>query len=136
MDSLQHLSISFYRHLGYLFYAIAASDGTVMLKEFEVLKTRVKTNWLDIDKTQDDYGEDAGFQIEIVFDWADYQKLSSKQAFVKFKEFYLDHYQLFTKDIKGLIWRTAKDIAHVFYGPNKSELVILSKLKALLAKEF
>jgi hypothetical protein len=127
--------ITFYQNLGKLFYAIAASDGSVKFTEFNKLKQIVKTHWLNIDDIVDDYNSDAAFQIEIVFDWlntdSEYNATDCYNDFVFYKK---KHNALFTDKVKGLIMKTAGQIASSFAGVNKSELLMLAKLDMELKK--
>lgn len=121
-----------YQNLGKLFYAMAISDGSVHVKEWEKVKEIVKEDWLYVDDFTDRYGTDAANQIEIVFDWLlEYEK-SSEECFEEFKEFYAAHPHAFTKEIRTLTGKTANAIANAFSGRNKSELVLLAKINLLL----
>lgn len=121
-----------YQNLGKLFYAMAISDGSVHVKEWDKVKEIVKEDWLYVDDFKDRYGTDAANQIEIVFGWlVEYEK-SSEECFEEFKEFYLAHPHAFTKEIKSLTGKTANAIANAFSGRNKSELVLLAKINLLL----
>ncbi len=121
-----------YQSLGKLFYAVAMADRAVHISELEKLKAAVREHWLDVDDIEDDYGTDAAYQIEIVFDWLlEYEK-SSKESYEEFKTFYKDHKSAFSPKMKQLIKRTAHSIAASFAGKNKSELVLLAKLDILL----
>ena len=121
-----------YQYLGKLFYAVAIADRTIHLKELEKLKEMVRKHWLDVDDIEDEYGEDAAFQIEVVFDWLlEYEK-DGHNCFNEFKVFFKEHPSHFTPEIKDIIMATANAIARSFAGTNKSELVILAKLKLLL----
>ena len=130
----QKRGLEFYQNLAKAFYVIAASDGTVRKQEFEKLKEIVKTSWLEIDAIEDEFGADAAFQIEIVFDWLKAEELSIQDCFNDFKEFKTNNAQLFTKPVKKLIWKTCDTIASSFYGLNKRELEILYKVKNVLGK--
>ncbi len=121
-----------YENLGKLFYAIAISDGSVHVKEWDKLKEIVKADWLYVDKFTDRYGTDAANQIEIVFDGLMEYEKTSKECFQEFKDFYKEHPHAFSKEIKSLVKKTANAIAASFAGKNKSELIMLSKLELLL----
>ena len=132
MDTTQNIGLAFYQNLGKLFYAIAASDKVVRKSEYNSLRKIVKSKWLQVDDVVDEFGVDAAFQIEIVFDWMDYETPSAEPCFQEFESFYTDHKSHFTKSIKGLIWETANSIADAFSGKNKSELMMLGRLKLIL----
>ena len=59
----------FYQNLGKLFFAVAACDNVVRDEEFASLKKTVTNHWMEIDDTEDEFGNDAVYQIEIVFDF-------------------------------------------------------------------
>lgn len=121
-----------YESLGKLFYAVAISDGSVHAKEWDKLKEIVKEDWLSLDDFTDRYGTDSANQIEIVFDVLMEYTKSSDECFDEFKEFYKEHPNAFTEEIKSSAKKTASAIASSFSGKNKSELIILAKLDLLL----
>lgn len=132
MTAQKSLSTQAYQHIGYLFYAVAAVDKIIDDKEIETLKGLVKEHWVNIDSTSDVFGSDAAYQIEIVFDWLEEADWESDTCFYKFEGYYKNHSTLFTEDIKSLIIKTAMSIAESYAGKNKSELIILAKIEALL----
>lgn len=123
-----------YQNLGKLFYAIAMADRKVVPEEVEKLKEDVRKYWLQIDDIEDEFGTDAAYQIEIVFDWLNQEEKDSELFYDEFVDFFKVHHSKFTEPIKQLIWHTADDIAFSFAGKNKSELILLAKLKMLLQK--
>ncbi len=131
MNTTQNIGVTFYQNLGKLFYAIAASDKIVRKSEYESLRKIVKSEWLDVDEVKDEFGVDAAFQIEIVFDWMDYETPNAESCFQEFGSFYNEHKSRFSDRIKQLIWKTANAIARAFSGKNKSELMMLGRLKLL-----
>ena len=127
----QKTGIKFYENLGKLFFSVAMVDGAVHIKELDKLKELVKEDWLTIDALEDQYNTDAAYQIISVFDWLlEYEK-SSEDCFNVFVDFYKDNSSLFTENIKSLIMQTANEIASSYAQKNKSELVILAKLRLL-----
>ncbi|WP_109097287.1 hypothetical protein [Aquimarina sp. AU58] len=135
MNTAQNTGIIFYQNLGKLFYAIAASDKIVRKSEYDSLRKIVKTEWLKVDDIEDEFGVDASFQIEIVFDWLDYEELSAEECFIQFETFFKEHQSRFTDKLKQLIWITANAIAGAFSGKNKSELMMLGRLKLIFEKQ-
>ena len=132
MNPSKKPQVLFYQKLGELFYSIAAADKVVQKSEYEALRTMVVSHWKDLDDYEDVFHTDAAFQIEIVFDWFDYEHLEADDCFNNFKEYKKEHEHLFTPERKKLIWLTADAIAHAFSGKNKSELIMLARLKMLL----
>ncbi len=123
-----------YENLGKLFYAIAMADSRVHAKEVSKLRSFIRKYWLEVDELEDEFGTDAAFQIESVFDWAMDKEKDSEVCFDEFKEFYKDNSNMFSKFIKVLILDTANAISNSFSGKNKAELVMLGKLELLLKK--
>ncbi|MBD0822836.1 hypothetical protein [Aestuariibaculum marinum] len=135
METKKKLTHTFYQNLGKLFYAIAASDNQVRKAEFDKLKQLVKSQWLDMDPIVDDFGTDAAFEIEIVFDWLNTQNtLGVDACFDDFVAYKNEQLHLFTSEGRSLILKTAHAIADAFSGINKSELIILAKLDIELKK--
>ncbi|MDC8003771.1 hypothetical protein POV27_06895 [Aureisphaera galaxeae] len=130
----EELQLSFYQEIGQLFYAVAAADKVVRKSEYDALRKIVKDEWMSLDYYKDSFGADAAFQIEVVFDWFDYEQMNANECFKSFREFYKDYKELFTPERKQLIIKTAHAIAGAFAGKNKSELILLTKL-TLLFKE-
>lgn len=122
----------FYQNLGKLFYAIAASDKVVKKEELDTLKSIVEQEWVNIDDYQDEFGTDTAYQIEIIFDWLEKNQPDAFLSFDEFSDFKKEHEKLFNTKINRLIWKTADAIADSFAGKNKSELIMLSKLKSML----
>lgn len=121
-----------YQNLGKLFYAVAMADKSIHIKELETLKALVREHWLAIDAIEDEYGSDAAFQIEIVFDWLMEYGKDGKSCYDEFASFYKEYSKRFTPQVKKLIMDTAHAIANSFARKNKSELILLAKLELLL----
>ena len=122
----------FYTNLGRLFYAFAAADKSVMDEEVEALRRIVGDTWMPFEDTHDDYGSDAAHQIEFQFEVLHESAPNANDCFNEFKTYYGEHPELFTKEVKHLIWNTADGIVSSFSGKNKSELVMLDQLRVLL----
>ena len=130
------MTLSFYRNLGKLFYAIAAADGHIKAKEIDALKVLVKKQWLAIDEVEDAFGVNAAYQIEIVFDWLQGEdNLSAKECFNDFLIYKKSQSSLFSEEVNKLIIKTASAIAYAFSGINKSELIMLATLDLELKKK-
>ncbi|MBZ0327974.1 MAG: hypothetical protein K8F54_10250 [Altibacter sp.] len=121
--------IEFYQIIGKLFYAVAAADKVVRKSEYEALIDIVNSHWIKLDDYEDEFHSDAAYQIEIVFGWLDYNSLDADACFKDFKYFKKEHPSLFSLKRKKLIWITANAIADAFSGKNKSELILLTRLK-------
>lgn len=135
MSFQENIQNKMYQNLGKLFFAVAMADKNVRPREVTALRQAVREQWLDVDDTEDEFGTDAAYQIEIVFDWLQNEESDGENYFMEFKYFFKEHRSLFTKRIREQIYKTARAIAVSFAGANKSELVLLSKLKLLLQQE-
>ncbi len=124
--------VDFYQHLGRLFYAVAGVDKTVRDKEIEKLKTIVKKEWVPLENSFDEFGTDAAFQIEIVFDWLAENECDIEFDLPSFKIYRNIHNSLFTTEVNMLIMKTAEAIAKSFAGENKSEYVLISRINEIL----
>lgn len=134
MSKISKSEILFYQKLGELFYAVAAADRVVRAEEYHALTTLVKEQWQQMDDYQDQFGTDAAYQISIVFDWFDYERMDAEESFTSFKNYYQDHTNLFYGRRKELILNTVTAIANAFRGSNKSELIMIAKLQLLFNK--
>ena len=126
------LAVSFYRQLGTLFYAVAASDKVVREEEFDEMKKVVALNWLPSEEAEDAFHTNAVFQMEIVFDYLKANPRPWEECFADFQFFLKEHPALFTLKRRKLISSTANAIASSFSGRNKSELIVLAKLNLAL----
>jgi hypothetical protein len=121
-----------YEHLGKVFYCIAAIDKTIRKEEIAQLKEIVKTEWLLLENTFNEFGDDTAYEIEIVFDWLIANTWNTEQVIPDFKIFRKEHDHLFTPEVIILILKTANAIANSFLEKNKSEHVFISQLSAIL----
>ena len=127
-QTMTHLN----EHLGTLFYSIAAIDKTIRTEEIDKLKQIIKREWLPLENSFNEFGDDAAYEIEIVFDWLVANEWELEQVIPDFKIFRAEHQHLFTPEINALILKTANAIASSFLGKNKSEHVLISQLSAIL----
>lgn len=132
MENVDKPQLLFYQKMGELFYAVAAADKVVRKEEYETLKSIVAEEWKHLDDYEDPFHTDAAYQIEVVFDWFDYEQLDANDCFDSFADYKKENQKLFNKERKDLIWKTANAIASSFANKNKSELIMLTKLKFLL----
>ena len=127
--------IHFYQHLGKLFYSVASVDGAVHEEEITKLKEIVKKEWVPIENTFNEFGDDTAYQIEIVFDWLVENNWSIGKIIPDFEIFKKEHPHLFTPQVNDLILKTAKAITNSFSGKNKSESVLINKLREILYQD-
>lgn len=135
MSKINTPELLFYQKLGELFYAIAASDKIVREAEYKALTKLVEEEWKVMDDYEDDFKTDAAYQISIVFEWFDYERMDGNDCYESFVDYYKEHKNLFSEKRKDLILQTAKKIAFAFRAANKSELIMLTKLELLLNKK-
>ncbi|HEX9151017.1 MAG TPA: hypothetical protein VF842_02985 [Flavobacterium sp.] len=121
-----------YEHLGKVFYCIAAIDKSVRKEEIAQLKKIVQTEWLPLENTFNEFGDDAAYEIEIVFDWLTANKWDTEQVIPDFKIFRKEHEHLFTSEVITLILKTANAIANSFLEKNTSEHIFISQLSTIL----
>jgi hypothetical protein len=127
--------IHFYQHLGKLFYSFASVDKTVRKEEIAQLNEIVKKEWLPLENSFSEFGDDAAYQIEIVFDWLVENDWKIGETIPDFEGFKKEHPSLFTPQVNDLILKTAKAITNSFSGKNKSESVFIDKLRDVLYQE-
>jgi len=132
MDAMDKPKLLFYQKMGELFYAIAAADKVVKEEEYKALKDLVSTEWKKLDSCKDQFNSNAVSQIEVVFDWFDYEQLDANDCFDSFADYKKANPNFFTEERRKIIWDTANAIASAFAGKNKSELIMLAKLKRIL----
>lgn len=122
----------FYEKLAHLFYSVAACDRTITLKEVAKLKELLQSTWIDLEPSLDEYGYDAAYQIEAVFDWLLDEQPTPEEGFKEFSSFITEHSGFIDDRLGALIIESANKIALASYGKNKSELTLLFKLEKLL----
>jgi hypothetical protein len=127
--------LHFYQHLGKLFYSVASVDGTVRKEEIEKLLDIVQKEWVPIETTSNEFGDDSAYQIEIVFDWLIEEDGNMGKVIPDFHSFKKEHPSLFTPQVSQLILRTAMAIAESFSKKNKSELKLITELRDVLFQE-
>ncbi len=126
---------AFHQHLGKLFYAIAATDNCVREEELNKLIEIVKKDWLASNYIEDHFKTEAETSIINTFKWLhSTNEYDAETCFNSFIVFINKHTSLLTKDMKSLIFKTARAIATSFSNVNKSELIMLAKLNIELNK--
>lgn len=125
--------IKIYTSLGYLFYSVAAGDGTVREAEVDELKRLVKEKWLPLEGSRDEFGTDAAHYIEMSFDFAMGEEMDGDAAYERFTDEYKELAPHFDTGLKRMVRETASAIADAFYGINKEEQKRLDQIDKLLA---
>ncbi len=136
MKPSRQTMIHFYQQLGKLFYSLASVDNNVHEEEMAQLKQIVKKKWLPLENSLNEFGDDAAYQIEIVFDWLVENDWNIGKIIPDFEIFKKEHPHLFTPQVNDLILKTAKAITNSFSGKNKSESVLIDQLRGVLYQEY
>jgi len=121
-----------HQNLGKLFYAVAMADKKIEEEEMVALKTDISQRWYNLDSVPNGFDLDGHQEIITAFKQLEHTKAESDICFSEFQEFFKEHKPLFNEDIRKLIWHTTQSIASSFANKNKSELIVLAKLKMLL----
>ena len=127
--------ISFYQQLGKVFYSVAAVDKTVREEEIAKLKEIVKKEWLPIEDSLNEFGDDSAYQIEIIFDWLVRNHWNADEVIPDFEIFRKEHPNLFTAEVNALILKTTNAIAESFSRKNKPEQVLINELSDILQQK-
>jgi hypothetical protein len=122
----------FYQELGHLFYAVASVDKKIAKEEIDELKKCVRSYWLPLEDSVDEFGTDAAYQIESVFEWLMESGESTNFAFHEFEEYHEKNKKHFDGKINEMVLGTCQQIATSFHATNKAEAELLNKIKALL----
>ena len=132
MENHHHTYILFYQQLANIFYATAASDKKVREEELHELKRIIRTDWVKVEDSHDEFGTDLAYHIEIVFEWLMENDWNTDEVLSDFRKFREENREIFTDDVNRLIIQTASNIAESFAGKNKAELVFISQLDSIL----
>lgn len=125
--------IDIYTNLGFLFYSVAAVDGTVRPAEAEKLKAVVAEKWLPLEDSRDAFGTDAAHYIGMSFDLAAAEEWNGQEAYTRFLENYTELQKHFQPSMRQLVLDTAAAVANAFNGTNKAELTRLTQIQQLLS---
>jgi uncharacterized protein (DUF302 family) len=121
LKSRELMQVDLYKNIGKLFYAIGKVDGLLTLEEYRKLNEILDCSWRHINP---EFIETTKHTFNELY-------LCNTEAYPCYEEFisfYKTNPNLFTKELKSLILKTANGIAHAFAKINKSELIFLAKL--------
>jgi hypothetical protein len=110
-----------YKNIGILFYAIAKADNNLALEEYRKLNDILDSSWSHVHPKLIE-------QTKGAFNESYLNKLESSDCFDAFIAYYNNDPDLFSKELKQLILKTANGIAYAFAKINKSELILIAKL--------
>ena len=119
-------------NLGKLFYAVAMADKKIEEEEIAALKTNILQRWDSPDSKPNGLVLDGHQEIFTIFKELQNTRAESETCYMQFQEFFNEHKQLFNEELRKLIWDTSQDIASSYAKKNKSEIIVLAKLKMLL----
>lgn len=121
-----------YEHTGYLFYAVAAADGTIKPAELSAIKDLINKEWLPLEDSTDEFGTDAAHYILMTIDILMDRSVSADGAFSVFKDYFEAHKAAFTEPVRKKIYLTANAIARAFAGKNKAESKYLKEVRRMV----
>lgn len=125
---------NFYKHLGILCFAVASADKKITAAETERFIEVINEHWKSLEDSTDEFGTDAVFAAESVFDWQIESFVTAEEAYNTFCQYATDNKSMYTPTVKIKLLQTAEAIASAFSGKNKSEVVMLSRLQEFLRK--
>lgn len=117
--------------LGKLFFAIAMADNKITPEEITALKSTILHKWHIAKYPTNESNLEVQYSILSIFNKLHRTKAESDRCFLEFRLFFLEHKKIFNEELRKLIWHTAQAIASSYANKNKSELVLLAKLKLL-----
>jgi hypothetical protein len=110
---------------------MAIADKKIHPEEIATLK-RVLEKWSSIDQNSNNL--ESLKQIQLTFTQLQGSATNAETCFSEFQAFYTNNKHHFTDKIKKIIWETVQFIGSSFAHKNKSELILLAKIKSLLQK--
>lgn len=131
MVSMENNNEKLHYRIGQLFYAIAMADKKIDKREIIALKTEVSENWKQGSVSLKELDISGPLEIQKAFSEMQKTGTDSDTCYSEFRNYYLENQTLFSLELKKLLWDTAQSIAISTAKKNKSELVILAKLRIL-----
>ncbi len=114
--------------LAKLFFAITSIDQRVNAEEVEFFKSNFKKDWKTLKLLTNKETE----TVLREFNHLIITKADAHRCFDDFKKYIERNPQVFTQTIKNNIWKTADGITSAYARKNKSEVIVLAKLKSML----
>ncbi|TYP98875.1 hypothetical protein C7447_102193 [Tenacibaculum adriaticum] len=114
----------FYIHIAYLFYSLAMVDKKIEIDEKRKIVAIVERSWLETIENKEVIYETLRSLIK--------EKITSEEAFQKFKAFVIANKEYFTNDTAKKIIKASHSICEAFASKNKSELILLARIHKLL----
>ncbi|MBS1621494.1 MAG: hypothetical protein JST10_11905 [Bacteroidetes bacterium] len=122
----------FYKELGNLFYAIAATDNNISLQERKKLDEEIQFAWRHFDDSRDRFGTDRAFLIEFEFEAMEDEMATAADSFRSFEDYFNETGSEIDDITRKRIFNSAKHIAESTRKINISEHHFLNRLKKLL----
>src|SRR5574338_314306 len=122
----------FYKELGNLFYAIAATDKNIGPQEKKKLDEEVQFAWRHYDDSRDRFGTDRAFLIEFEFEAMEDEMASAADAFRSYEDYFVENKNEIDDITRKRIFNSAKHIAESVHKINIAEHKYLNQLKKLL----
>jgi hypothetical protein len=121
--------------LGYLFYAVAKTDGEAQKELIAELRKAIELCWLSCDGSADEPGiQDRQF-IFSSFDYLYANNVSAAAAYAVFQAYYAECKHALTKALRHRILSTAYSVSNVFKDQHRKESGYLEKIEHLIRLE-
>ena len=120
------LDDAFCLHLAQLFYAVASADNVVAEEEVNALKLMIKKEWVSGNLLSNSQAK----ILLSAFNQLAESRADSNQCFQTFKLYIENNNIKIATPVKNMIWKTAESIASSYAHKNKSELIVLTKLRS------
>ena len=124
-----------YERLGFLFYALCATDRKITPADLLRIKEVVSQYWVSSNGSAVIATTDAANEILVVIEFLVQKGESPEDSFAYFVEFYEDHPDLFTCELKHRISDTAGSVIHVLENINPREENCVSQLNRLFTDD-
>jgi hypothetical protein len=122
----------FYKELGNLFYAIAASDKIIRPEERNKVDEEIQYAWRHYDDSTDRFGTDRAFLIEFEFEAMEEESTPAEEAFRSFEDYFREFKKDIDKSTRKRIYNSALHIAESVRKINEAEHKYLSQLKKMM----
>lgn len=121
--------IEFYKELGKLLYAIANADGMLSEKDPSGLRKVIYEDLAPEETGTDDHGANEAWYTEYEFEVLQEYGIDVETAFDDFINYYREHKDEISREMKENCMRAATKIAQAFQTKNHFERYYLKKLR-------
>jgi len=119
----------FYRELGKLLYAVAASDGKIHPAEVQRMRQMVRDEIAPLEGSRDQFGTDNAYYAEFEFETLADRDFPAADAFYSFVQYFREFKEHIDPEMKNICLKSADNVANALRGVNASESVMLKNLK-------